>query len=38
MEESVGVGARAALQGLAGVTGSIVAGGVIRVGDQVEDG
>jgi MOSC domain-containing protein YiiM len=38
MEESVGPGARAALRGLAGVTGSIVEGGVIRVGDQVADG
>ena len=38
MEETVGPGARAALQGLAGVTGTIVAGGTIRVGDPVELG
>ncbi len=38
MEESVGPGARAALRGRAGVTGTIVEGGTIRVGDQVSFG
>jgi MOSC domain-containing protein YiiM len=36
MEESVGPGARAALVGRAGVTGVIVEGGTIRVGDEVQ--
>jgi MOSC domain-containing protein YiiM len=36
MEESIGPGARAALVDLAGVTGTILEGGVIRVGDPVE--
>ena len=36
MEESVGPGARAALVGLAGVTGTIITGGTIRLGDEVE--
>lgn len=35
MEESVGPGARAALVGKAGVTGIILEGGTIRVGDEV---
>ena len=35
MEASVGPGARAALVGRAGVTGTIVEGGMIRVGDPV---
>lgn len=35
MEESVGPGARAALVGRAGVTGIILEGGTIRVGDEV---
>jgi MOSC domain-containing protein YiiM len=35
MEQSVGPGARAALRGRAGVTGTIVSGGTIRVGDPV---
>ena len=38
MEETIGPGARAALQGLAGVTGTIVSGGTIKVGDQVDLG
>ena len=38
MEETIGLGARAALQGLAGVTGTIVSGGTIRVGDPVTMG
>ena len=38
MEESVGPGARAALQGRAGVTGAIVEGGTISVGDPVTIG
>lgn len=38
MEQSVGVGARAALVGRAGVMGSIVEGGTIRLGDPVEIG
>jgi len=36
MELSVGPGARASLVDLAGVTGTIVEGGTIRVGDPVE--
>ncbi len=36
MELSIGPGARAALVELAGVTGTIVEGGVIRIGDSVE--
>ncbi len=35
MEESVGPGARAALQGRAGIRGRIVTGGTLRVGDPV---
>ena len=38
MNESIGPGARLALQGLAGVTATIVSGGTIRVGDPVELG
>ena len=38
MEQSIGPGARAALVDLGGVTGTIVEGGVIRVGDPVEMG
>ena len=38
MEETIGPGARAALQGLAGVTGTIASGGTIRVGDPVTMG
>ena len=38
MEETIGLGARAALQGLAGVTGMIVSGGTIKVGDPVDLG
>jgi MOSC domain-containing protein YiiM len=38
MEQSVGNGARAALVDLAGVTGTIVEGGTIRVGDPVQIG
>ena len=36
MEESIGPGARAALVELAGITGTIVTGGMIRIGDSVE--
>lgn len=36
MEQSVGPGAKAARVDLAGVTGTIVEGGIIRVGDPVE--
>jgi MOSC domain-containing protein YiiM len=36
MNASIGPGAQAALIDLAGVTGTIVEGGVIRVGDPVE--
>lgn len=36
MEQSIGPGARAALVELGGVTGTIVEGGTIRVGDPVE--
>jgi len=36
MNESIGPRAREALVGLAGVTGTIVEGGIIRVGDPVE--
>jgi len=36
MELSIGPGARAALVELGGVTGTIVEGGVIRIGDPVE--
>ena len=35
MNESVGPGARNALRGLAGITGTIATGGTIRVGDPV---
>lgn len=35
MEQTVGVGARAALDGRAGVTGTILESGTIRVGDPV---
>jgi len=35
MEESVGPGARAALVGRAGITGTIVESGTIRIGDPV---
>lgn len=38
MEESIGPGARAALVELGGVTGTIVEGGMIRIGDSVEFG
>lgn len=38
MNESVGPGARDALRGRAGVTGTIVSGGVIHVGDPVQLG
>lgn len=38
MNETVGPGARDALRGRAGVTGTIVSGGIIRVGDPVELG
>lgn len=38
MNETVGAGAREALVGRAGVTGTIVSGGTIRVGDPVELG
>lgn len=36
METSVGPGAREALVHLAGITGSVIEGGTIRVGDPVE--
>ena len=36
MELSIGPGARVALVELGGVTGTIVGGGMIRVGDPVE--
>lgn len=36
MERSVGPGSREALKLLAGITGSIIEGGTIRVGDTVE--